>query len=118
MRGIMAGLRRKKLIEGSISSSVMARPGAKKMLPDVGALPTGIELRRYWGERLGSGISHRIFELLVAKYPDDLTKEEIAVALDIEATGSTMRGGLAALRKLDLIVSERGGGNRAAEELF
>jgi len=47
----------------------------------------GEDLRRYWVNRLGSGLGARILEALIANYPETMTLEQLAEAVDSTVSG-------------------------------
>jgi hypothetical protein len=112
-RGGMAKIRAAGWVaeEGDLASITDAGLAA---LGNYDPLPTGAALIDYWRAQLGSkGATLRAFNAFVDAYPDALTAESLGEQIDAEPGGSTMRGALAKLRGLGLVV-----GLRAADELF
>jgi hypothetical protein len=66
------------------------------------------ELRRHWRESLPGNVAPAVFEVLVAAYPDPLSKAEIAERTGSSLTSSTFEGALTILRRHGLAEGERG----------
>jgi len=82
---------------------------------DFAPLPTGEELQRYWLERLPQG-ERVILERLLPAYPEPVSREALT-----EATGYKRSSRDTYLQRLgarELVVTERDGTIRAAEQLF
>lgn len=79
-------------------------------------LPTGEALRDYWRSRLGDSGKRKIFDAVVAAYPNPIHKLDVSEKTGISTEGGTWRTYLGELRGLELIT----GTNDliAAEELF
>jgi hypothetical protein len=109
MRGILAHLRKQDpaWVE-DVAGDVLR--GSRAGLDALGSwepLPSGDDLRRHWLAQLEE-CPRRILEALVEAYPDAISKEDIEHATARTGTaytagGSSMRGGLAKLRGLDLV---------------
>lgn len=79
-------------------------------------LPTGEALVSYWQTRLGNSGKRLMFDAIVGAYPGELSKEELASATDITASGGTFRIYLNELKALGLVEGKQA--LRASETLF
>lgn len=66
-------------------------------------LPTGPGLIEYWRQELGAGGKRRIFDALIAAYPEAMTKEQLSADSQISTEGGTWRVYVNELRGLELI---------------
>lgn len=69
-------------------------------------LPTGIELRDYWTNKLRGGAS-RMLQVLADAYPEPLTRAELGERADIKSSSGTFATYLSKLRTLELIEGGR-----------
>jgi hypothetical protein len=101
-----------KVADGTI---VATGAGRDVLGPDFEPLPTGAALRDYWLANL-PGTERRLFEVLVAAYPNAVAREALT-----EATGyarSTRDRYVLYLKARKLVVDDGPGHVRAAEALF
>lgn len=68
-------LRRERLIRLD-GDRLVAEPAGRAALPQVGPLPTGPALQRYWMERLAAG-ERRILQLLMREYPGSMSRDAL-----------------------------------------
>lgn len=123
MRGILAHLRKQDpaWIDDVAGDVLRGTDAGFEALGSYDPLPSGADLRRHWLGELPE-CPRRILEALVQAYPSALSKNEIetetgATGTPYTAGGSSMRGGLARLRALDL-VDDVGETVRASDDLF
>lgn len=121
MRGILAKLRAEQWVEDLPGDVIRWTVAGETALGIYRPLPSGSALRAHWLGELPE-CPRRILEALVAAHPVPLTKAAIEAATGSTGTaytagGSSMRGGLARLRALDLVV-DVGEAIRASDELF
>ncbi len=79
-------------------------------------LPTGAELREYWQGRLGQSGKRKIFDAVIAAYPNSISAAEVSRKAGISNTSGTWGTYLAELRGLELISGR--GELRASDDLF
>lgn len=84
-------------------------------LGDFEPLPTGIDLQQYWLNHL-PGPEAKILGVLIEKFPETLSKEELAAASGYNASGGGFNNPLGKLRTLKL--AEGYGAIKASENLF
>ncbi len=80
-------------------------------------LPTGQALLDYWKRELGSGVPGRVFQALIDNQPNEITKEDLAMAADCSSDSSTFRNALSKLNTLELM-DGRGETRRLSHELL
>lgn len=78
-------------------------------------LPSGQALVTWWLGKIGGGAPRAFLEYIVGRYPDAVSREELAGETGYSTNSSTFDNALSKLRTLELI--ERGE-IRASEELF
>jgi hypothetical protein len=86
----------------------------REALGEIDPLPSGPALREYWRQRLPDG-ERKILEILVANYPDSVTRE------NLESTGykrSSRDAYIARLKSRRLVEDEGGGSIKASSNLF
>jgi hypothetical protein len=93
----------------------VTQAGVNALGADFEPLPTGDALLTYWRDQLPDG-ERRILDVVVAAYPKTVDREAVSEATDFKQ--STRNTYLQRLGTRRLIVAERGGQIRAAEELF
>jgi hypothetical protein len=123
MRGILADCRKNDWVEDLQDGTIRATPAGLQALGSYVPLPTGSALCAYWINELPDCPS-RFLRALVAAYPQGLSKAALQAATEADglgqpyvAAGSSMRGGLAHLRGLDL-VDDVGDSIVASSDLF
>ncbi len=79
-------------------------------------LPTGVALRTYWHEKIGSGGIQRLFAAICGHWPAAVPKQEAAEAAGLSARSGTFGTYLSRLRGLDLI--EGSAELKAHDDLF
>jgi hypothetical protein len=109
-------LRRAGLIEQdgdfvTLTAAGFAYTGTSPDLP-----VTAEELRETWRGSLRAG-ARKMLDLLIERYPDAITRSELAAMADLEQTGGTFGTYLGDLRRNGL-AEETGDGIRAAEVFF
>lgn len=77
----------------------------------------GAPLREAWARQLSSGGMQRLFDVLVAAYPQGLTRAELGEKAEMSHTGGTFRTYFPKLSRLGLVEDDRGQ-VRAVKELF
>lgn len=102
MRGHLAKLRREGWIKESGGTISLTVDGVTA-LGHYSTLPEGPELREYWIGKLGQSVAAKALAVICAAYPSAIYRTELASTLKINPGSSTLRGALAALRKLCLI---------------
>lgn len=109
MREVLANLRK----DGHINlrgQPIMLTEAGRAMAPPAPPIPTGGELLDHWRSELGRGIALTLFNVIVTAWPTVLTQEQMSERAEaltgkpLQPGGSTMREGLATLRKLELVV--------------
>jgi hypothetical protein len=80
-------------------------------------LPTGSELHEYWYKFLGKA-PRTILKIAIEAYPNELTKDEVAIMADYEPTSGNYSNALGTLRTLALISKENTKIVRASDTLF
>lgn len=98
-RGAMAGLRAKGYINSG--EPIMATPEGIAAV-DIEPLPTGSALLDHWRGEL-SKASVTLLDLMLAAWPDPLSRDELGEQSGYSPAASTFRGGMATLRKMDLV---------------
>lgn len=114
-RTYLGELRSAGYVDGGSSSMKITGIG-RAVLGDFEPLPTGEALREYWRTRLGDSGKRKIFDVVVAAYPEALTYEQVSHETNIVQSGGTWRTYIGELRGLELITGR--GDLRAADELF
>jgi hypothetical protein len=82
---------------------VRATEEGLRVLGDFKPLPTGAKLIAYWQEQLGNSGKRKIFDEIVAAYPNSLPAQELSDRTGIAMSGGTWRIYLGELRGLELI---------------
>ena len=111
IRNALSTLRTRGLIEEHGDQLVLTRAGATAA-GGVAPLPTGPELVEHWRNEIGGGAPRRIFDVLIDRYPAELSRSDITALTGDD--GSTLRNALSKLRSLDLIA----GDVRASDDLM
>jgi len=87
----------------------------------LGELPqtpkTTDEMVEMWSAKF-DGKAKDMLKHLVRIYPEEVSKEELAAAVDMDVMGGSFKTYMSRLRSNGLIVAERGGPIRASESLF
>lgn len=107
-------LKEKRLVEQN-GETIIATLEGEEALPDAQPLPVGEELRNHWMQRLPEG-ERKIFEILVASYPEPVQRESID-----EATGykrSSRDAYLSRMSSKMLFTEPARGQVRASDQLF
>lgn len=104
LRNALTALRKLGLIEGTADLIVPTALGLAAA-GEVEPLPTGRDLLDHWQREVGNPESapRRIFDALVACYPEKLSMGMIAVHTGIDVEKSTIRNALTRLNELGLI---------------
>ncbi|MDQ7818726.1 MAG: DUF87 domain-containing protein [Melioribacteraceae bacterium] len=89
--------------------------GREALGNDYNPLPTGEDLREYWLDRLGGG-ERSIFELVINKYPESISRDEITES--VEYKRSSRDRYLQRLAQRKLINTLSGGRIKASDKLF
>jgi uncharacterized protein len=96
----LSALRTRGLIEKHGELLIITEIGLQTGIYEV--LPTGSELIQYWKNQLGKA-ERAILDVLVDRYPNQLSKEEIANHAGYEASGGGFNNAMSKLRTLELI---------------
>lgn len=113
LRNALAKLRNAGLV-GAGQPVVATEAGLAFIADDIEPLPTGPELLDHWRGRLG-GVPLRIFDELVAAYPEGIERDVLAERLGLDPTQSTIRNAMAKLRAQGLVAAH---GYRADDNLM
>lgn len=113
LRNALAKLRNAGLV-GPGQPVVATEAGLALIADDVAPLPTGRELLDHWRGRLG-GVPLRMFDELVAAYPEGIERDVLAERLGLDPTQSTIRNAMAKLRAQGLVAAH---GYRADDHLM
>lgn len=109
MRNALSSLRTAGLITESGDLVALTEAGVAAA-GGVEPLPEGPALLEFWREKLGGSSSapRRIFEALVAAFPNGMERGYLAERAGIDQTTSTLRNALSELRRYDLMDEEHG----------
>lgn len=107
MRGALARLREAGMIVDVDESTLDASPATRRVFAGkVPPLPRGRALIEHWKAHLGvTNAAGRLFAVIATEPRRRWSQPELSAVTGMPAGGSTMRGGLAELRKLDLLDS-------------
>lgn len=98
-RGAMAGLRARGYV--NTGEPIMATDAGIAAI-DVEPLPSGPALLEHWRGELPKA-SVVLLDLILTAWPDELTKEELGELSGYSPVASSFRGGMATLRKMELV---------------
>lgn len=98
-RGAMAGLRARGYV--NTGEPIMATEAGIAAI-DVEALPSGPALLEHWRNELPKA-SVVLLDLILGAWPGELTKDELGDKSGYSPGASSFRGGMATLRKMDLV---------------
>jgi energy-coupling factor transporter ATP-binding protein EcfA2 len=85
-------------------------------LGDYDPLPVGRDLVAYWQRELGDSGKRRIFDVVLAAYPESVSYEHVEEQTGIAVAGGTFRTYVGELRGLELVTGK--GSLRAADVFF
>jgi uncharacterized protein len=114
-RGAIAELRRRGYASVS-SDPITATPAGLAAAP-TGPLPLGRDLYDYWIRNLPEA-ARKMLEALYEVWPDGLSRDELGERCGYDPKGSSFRGGIAALRNVDLATPGGVEPIRASDELM